>query len=90
MQYYSVKLSTREIIEGPLPETWKINPLTEAIVTTNDDGTGLSDAAYYAAFRRRQYPSHGDQLDALWKGGADSIAMKAQVDAVKSKYPKPI
>lgn len=39
--------------------------------------------------RAQEYPPIGDQLDALWKGGLDAAAMKANVDAVKAKYPKP-
>lgn len=39
--------------------------------------------------RATEYPPIGDQLDALWKGGDAYAAMLAQVQAVKSKYPKP-
>lgn len=45
----------------------------------------------YYAKRRAEYPSLGDQLDAIWKG-ADSQAfsdMIAKISAVKAKYPKP-
>lgn len=35
------------------------------------------------------YPPIGDQLDALWKGGAAAAEMLAKVQAVKAKYPKP-
>tara|TARA_B100001250_G_scaffold12871_3_gene11255 strand:- start:11235 stop:11522 length:288 start_codon:yes stop_codon:yes gene_type:complete len=38
--------------------------------------------------RRSNYPSIGDQLDALWKGGDDQAAMKVIIDKVKSDYPK--
>ncbi len=44
----------------------------------------------YAELRARAYPSIGDQLDALWKGGAEAEAMRAKVQAVKIKYPKPV
>ena len=44
------------------------------------------DAYKYA--RAAEYPSIGDQLDALWKGGAEAEAMLAKVQAVKAKYPK--
>lgn len=43
----------------------------------------------YAQKRAAEYPPIGDQLDALWKGGASAEAMLAQVMAVKAKYPKP-
>ena len=46
------------------------------------------DPDAYKFARVREYPSIGDQLDALWKGGADAEAMLAKVQAVKIKYPK--
>jgi hypothetical protein len=42
----------------------------------------------YKAKRAAEYPPIGDQLDALWKGGAEAEAMLAKVQAVKAKYPK--
>lgn len=45
----------------------------------------------YYALRRNEYPSLGDQLDAVWKG-SDSQAfaeMQLKIAAVKTKYPKP-
>ena len=46
------------------------------------------DAHAYIAKRVAEYPPIGDQLDALWKGGAEAEAMLAKVQAVKQKYPK--
>ena len=43
----------------------------------------------YVEKRRSEYPTVGDQLDAIWKGGQAATEMKARVDAVKAKYPKP-
>lgn len=43
----------------------------------------------YQRDRASEYPPIGDQLDALWKGGEASTTMLAQVQAVKTKYPKP-
>lgn len=43
----------------------------------------------YQRLRAPEYPSIGDQLDALWKGGDAAAEMLAQVQAVKAKYPKP-
>ena len=89
MKYYSVKISTHEIMQGPLDTPWEVNPLTEVIVTTDDDGGGLSDRAYYSAFRRRQYPPIGDQLDAILKAGADVALLKETIVAIKTQLPKP-
>jgi len=46
------------------------------------------NAHAYIAKRASEYPPIGDQLDALWKGGAEAEAMLAKVQAVKNKYPK--
>ena len=42
----------------------------------------------YKEQRAAEYPSIGDQLDALWKGGDAQTEMLAKVMAVKAKYPK--
>jgi len=42
----------------------------------------------YARDRRNEYPSIGDQLDALFHAGAFPDDMAAQIQAVKDKYPK--
>ena len=47
------------------------------------------DPKAYIAKRIAEYPSIGDQLDALWKGGDAAAEMLAKVQAVKTKYPKP-
>ena len=46
------------------------------------------DNAPYSVKRRRNYPNTGDQLDALWKGGAEADAMKVLVNKVKTDHPK--
>lgn len=48
----------------------------------------LIDGEAYIDKRRKEYPSIGDQLDAIWEGGQATIDMKTQIDAVKAKYPK--
>jgi hypothetical protein len=42
----------------------------------------------YCQKRKKEYPSIGDQLDALWKGGDALAEMQARIMAVKEKYPK--
>jgi hypothetical protein len=46
------------------------------------------DPNAYKTKRVAEYPSIGDQLDALWKGGDAAAEMLAIVQAVKAKYPK--
>ena len=80
---------------------YKLNP---SVVTIRDDvaydeaGNEVAydktavqsyvDAHAYIAKRVAEYPSIGDQLDALWKGGDAAAEMLAKVQAVKTKYPK--
>jgi hypothetical protein len=47
------------------------------------------NAKSYQRLRAPEYPSIGDQLDALWKGGDAAAEMLTKVQAVKNKYPKP-
>jgi len=46
------------------------------------------DAKEYARKRAAEYPSIGDQLDALFHAGAFPAEMAALIQAVKDKYPK--
>jgi hypothetical protein len=46
------------------------------------------DAAQYARDRVAEYPSIGDQLDALFHAGVFPDDMAATIQAVKDKYPK--
>lgn len=55
----------------------KVAELTQARMSTQ-----------YRRDRLKEYPSIGDQLDALWKGGDAAAEMLAKVQAVKAKYPK--
>lgn len=46
------------------------------------------DAKAYARSRATEYPSIGDQLDALFHAGVFPEDMAAKIQAVKDKYPK--
>lgn len=45
------------------------------------------DAKQYQRDRAKEYPSFADQFDTLYHGGYD--AWKAQIEAIKARYPKP-
>ena len=45
--------------------------------------------ATYSFKRKHEYPSIGDQLDALYHAGTFDATMTAAIKAVKDKYPKP-
>ena len=46
------------------------------------------DPNQYKVKRAMEYPSIGDQLDALFHAGVFPSEMAAQIEAVKNKYPK--
>lgn len=46
------------------------------------------EANQYKQQRAAEYPSIGDQLDALFHAGVFPEAMAAQIQAIKDKYPK--
>lgn len=46
------------------------------------------EAEKYRRQRYKEYPSIGDQLDALFKAGVFPEEMAAQIQAIKDKYPK--
>jgi hypothetical protein len=47
-----------------------------------------SDANFYKHLRAAEYPTIGEQLDALFKAGVFPKEMAAKIQAVKDKYPK--
>lgn len=49
----------------------------------------IQDAIEYQRQRAPEYPSIGDQLDALFHAGVFPPEMAAKIQAVKDKYPKP-
>lgn len=46
------------------------------------------DPQAYKEKRLAEYPSIGDQLDALFHAGVFPEAMAAEIQAIKDKYPK--
>lgn len=65
----------------------KQNALNKLIAETSRLDS-LEKQLEYRQKRKFEYPSIGDQLDALWKGGEAAAEMLAKVQAVKTKYPK--
>lgn len=69
------------------------NPLPENAIQGEFDITQASSGKYvltsnYYELRAGEYPSIGDQLDALFKAGAFNAEMQEKIQAVKDKYPK--
>lgn len=53
------------------------------------DPADIPPAPTYQELRSAAYPSVGNQLDAMWKGGEVEAAMLETILAVKAEYPKP-
>lgn len=70
--------------DNPLPEG-----STESFeeVITGADG-GRYHHSEYQKLRKLEYPSFGDQLDALFRAGVFPPELAIQIQAVKDKYPK--
>lgn len=89
--------------EGDPPEDWDYqvrlgdvigNPLPDGAIEEDrevvESAKGrLLLADDWHSLRADAYPSIKDQLDAMWKGGADADEMAKKVQAVKDRYPKP-
>ncbi len=95
MQYY-INENTKEqyaFEDGVTPpvELGALKPITqeEAIANAAAYQQKLQDALPYNIKRVQEYPSIGDQLDALYKAGVFPPEMAAQIAAIKAKYPKP-
>ena len=73
------------------PKTREVtDPITGEATTVPIEKSEIvrPDIPDYYAKRRAEYPSIGDQLDALWKGGEAQADMFDRIAAVKAKYPK--
>jgi hypothetical protein len=52
------------------------------------DEVSRLESLQYKDKRIKEYPSIGDQLDALFKAGLFPEEMAAKIQAIKEKYPK--
>ena len=68
-------------------DTQQTKPTEQELKTECDRLKIEYDAKQYQRDRAAEYPSFADQFDTLYHGGYD--AWKAQIDAIKLKYPKP-
>lgn len=75
-------------------ENGVIRPMTaeekaEAKARVNSPEYKMFRATEYQRQRAAEYPSIGDQLDALFHAGVFPAEMAAKIQAVKDAYPKP-
>jgi hypothetical protein len=76
-------------------EDGSANPLPEGAVEGHYDVVQTADGRYvlssdHASRRRPEYPSVGDQLDALYKAGVFPADMAQKIATVKARYPKSV
>jgi len=69
----------------------KVNPdgTGEVVDTRTQEEITEWENSEYQRNRRKEYPSIGDQLDALFHAGVFPEEMAAQIQAVKDAHPKP-
>ena len=94
VEWQEAKEIAPALVDGKWTQQWEIVERYSAEEKAAKQAENAKRAAELAATqyqrdRAAAYPSVGDQLDALWKGGDAAAAMLAQVQAVKAKYPKP-
>lgn len=65
-------------------------PITQTQATEHNQQTiqASFDAMTYSDKRKSEYPTIGDQLDALYHAGVFPADMAVRLKAVKDKYPK--
>lgn len=68
-------------IDAPIPTEKELQVAWEAYQVH-------TQSIAYRVKRAEEYPSIGDQLDAIFKAGLMPKDMAAQIQAVKDKYPK--
>lgn len=88
-----IRLNGVVINVGPWDDRDGTNPLPAGAVQADEDVVELPDGGLavesdHVARRRPEYPPIVDQLDAIWKGGADAEAMRNAIAAVKARHPK--
>ena len=64
-------------------------PTDEEILNKIEELKAEKERTEYQRQRAPEYPSIGDQLDALFHAGVFPPEMAAQIQAIKDKYPKP-
>lgn len=74
-----------ETVNGPLPDG-AVEGDFDIVLNAKDQYVLRSD---YKKLRAAEYPSIGDQLDALFKAGVFPEEMATLIAEVKNKYPKP-
>lgn len=80
----SKDLEGNSIINNPLPLGAE-EGYYDITTTANGSYVLVSD---YKTLRKAEYPSIGDQLDALFKAGVFPEYMTKLISEVKTKYPK--
>jgi hypothetical protein len=73
----------------PFYNAWKLSKIEydEASLLAKQQLEEMQSHYWYK--RANEYPTIGDQLDALFKSGAFPEEMAAKIQAIKDKYPKP-
>lgn len=73
----------------PFIKEWEIAKVRDDKIKAEEELRQQEFEQRYDVQRRKNYPSFGDQLDALFKAGLFPEDMAAKIQAVKDQFPKP-
>ena len=71
-----------------IPNNYTLITQAQATERSQQAQQAFFDALTYSDKRKSEYPTIGDQLDALYHAGVFPADMAARLKAVKDKYPK--
>jgi len=89
--YYNLYPEVVSVDEGLGPLDVKGNPVTVDDILVQQESDRLEvyeQTKAYQLDREMNYPTVGDQLDALYHAGVFPVEMQDQIKAIKDKYPK--
>ena len=84
--FWSFTGSTYAEMEWLEPEGGQTKPTEEEVVQKIAELTYQQEVEVYKEQRAAEYPSYADQFDKIFREGVD--AWKADIQAIKDKYPK--
>ena len=89
--YYNLYPEVVSVDDGLGPLDVKGNPVTVDDILVQQESDRLEvyeQTKAYQLDREMNYPTVGDQLDALYHAGVFPVEMQDQIKAIKDKYPK--
>lgn len=84
--------NSKFVVRGSIDDyeiEWHSQDITQPSDSDIAASIAIIQGLSYQLDREKEYPSIGDQLDALFRAGVFPDDMAASIQAVKDKFPKP-